>query len=85
MGSNMATASNITLPPELLAQVHAIALKEGKTADELTVEVVKREIARRTLERFKTEANARRGNMTDEQVQEYVDKVIHAPKIAAGK
>lgn len=73
----MATDSNITLPADLLAQVQAIAAKEGKTADELTAEAMKREVARRTLERLKTEATARRGNMTDEQVEEYVDKVIH--------
>jgi hypothetical protein len=73
----MATESNIKLPDEPLAKVQAIAVKEGKTADDLTAEAVRREVARRTLERLKTEANERRGNMTDEQVQEYVDKVIH--------
>jgi hypothetical protein len=57
--------------------MQAIAAKEGKTADELTAEAMKREVGKRTLERLKSEADARRGNMTDEQVQEYVDKVIH--------
>jgi hypothetical protein len=38
---------------------------------------MKREVARRTLDRLKIEANARRGNMTDEQVEEYVDRVVH--------
>jgi hypothetical protein len=75
--NSMATEPNITLPAELLAQMQALAVKEGKTADELTVELVKREVARRKLERFKTEGEQRRGNMTDEQVQEYVDRVIH--------
>jgi hypothetical protein len=41
----MATESNITLPADLLGQVQAIALKEGKTADELTADLVKREVA----------------------------------------
>jgi hypothetical protein len=49
--------------------------KRGKTADELTAEAMKREIGKRTLERLKTEADASRGNMTDKQVAEYVDKV----------
>jgi putative PIN family toxin of toxin-antitoxin system len=75
--NSMATEPNITLPAELLAQMQALAVKEGKTADELTVELVKREVARRTLERFKIEGEQRQGNMTDEQVQEYVDRVIH--------
>jgi hypothetical protein len=73
----MAIESNITLPAKLLAQVQAIAAQKGKTADELTAEAMKREVGKRTLARRKTEADARRGNMTDEQVGEYVDKVIH--------
>jgi hypothetical protein len=44
---------------------------------EVTAEAMKREVARRTLDRLKIEANARRGNMTDEQVEEYVDRVVH--------
>jgi hypothetical protein len=73
----MAIESSITLPAELLAQVQAIAAKEGKTADALTAEAMKREIGKRTLERLKTEADARRGNMSGERVEEYVDKLIH--------
>jgi hypothetical protein len=73
----MATDANINLPADLFAQVQDFAAKEGKTADELTAELVKREFARRSLERLKSEATARRGNMTDDQVEEYVDRVIH--------
>lgn len=73
----MATDTNIKVPADLLAQVQAIATKEGKTVDELTTEALKREVARRTLERLKTAANERQVNMNDEQIQEYMDKVIH--------
>ena len=45
MDGVMATDSNIRLPAELMAQVEALAIKEGKTADELTAEAVKRDIA----------------------------------------
>jgi hypothetical protein len=51
----MSTESNITLPAELLAQVQAFAVKEGKKADELIVELVKPEVARRALDLLKAE------------------------------
>jgi hypothetical protein len=35
------------------------------------------ELARQALESLRQEAAKNRGDMTDEQVQEYVDKVIH--------
>lgn len=55
-GSVMATDSNIRLPAELLAQVQALATKEDKTADELTAEAVKRDIARRMIADLKRES-----------------------------
>ena len=38
---------------------------------------MKKEVARRLLAQVKKEAVINRGTMTDEQVQEYVDHVIH--------
>ena len=71
----MATGSNIRLPEELLAQVQAAALKEGKTADEITAEAVKRELARRLV------ANLKRGirpnGRTDEQNLQIVVRAVH--------
>lgn len=43
-------------PAELLAQVQALATKEDKTADELTAEAVKRDIARRMIADLKRES-----------------------------
>ena len=74
----MAADSNITLPAELLAQVQALAVKEGKTADELTVEAVKRDIARRMIANLKREVNP--SGMTEEQqIQAAVD-AVHASR-----
>lgn len=74
----MATDSNITLPAELLAQVEALAVKEGKTADELTVEAVKRDIARRMIADLKREVKP--SGMTEEQqIQTAVD-AVHASR-----
>jgi hypothetical protein len=74
----MAADSNITLPAELLAEVQALAVKEGKTADELTVEAVKRDIGRRMLANLKREIKP--SGMTEEQqIQTAVD-AVHASR-----
>ena len=49
---------------------------EGKTVDELAGEAVQRHLARRWLERTGREAQVRRGNMTEEQVEAVVEKAI---------
>lgn len=71
------TPKNIAIEDaELLERYEEIARSEGKTVDELTTEAVKRDVARRWLERNKREAQVRRGNMTDEEVEAIVEKAI---------
>ena len=53
-----------------------IAQAEGKTVHEIATEALKRDIARRWLERNKREAQLRRGNMTDEEVEAIVEHAI---------
>jgi hypothetical protein len=67
---------NIAVPPDVLEQATRQAQAEGKTVDELAEEAIKRHLAHKTLERFKRDADARRGNMTDEEVEAIVDKAI---------
>lgn len=73
----MATDANIKLPADLLAQAATTAQAEGKTADDFVAEATEKLLLDRFWERNKREAMIRRGNMTDEQVEEYVDRVIH--------
>jgi predicted DNA-binding protein len=73
-GVTMASDSNITLPAELLAQVQALAAKEGKTVDELMVEAVKRDIARRMIANLKREGKPS-GMAEDGEIQAAVDAV----------
>ena len=73
----MASDSNITLPAELLAQVQALAAKEGKTVDELMVEAVKRDIARRMIANLKREGKPS-GMAEDGEIQAAVD-AVHEP------
>ena len=71
------TPKNVAIEdPELLERYAEIARSEGKTVDELTTEAVKRDMARRWLERNKREARRRRGNMTEEQVEATVDRAV---------
>src|SRR5688572_10439264 len=54
----------ITLPGDLYERVQQEAQGEGKTVDEVATEALKRELARRWLERTRREAEIRRGGMT---------------------
>ena len=81
--NRMATEANIKLPDDLLEQAQR-ATRNGETADQLAEEAVRREIDRRKKEsvrpllaQIRREAIRNRGGMTDEQVQDYVDQVIH--------
>jgi hypothetical protein len=67
---------NIAIPPDVLEQAARQAQAEGKTVDELAKEAIERHLAQRTLERFKRDAQIRRGNKTDEEVEAIVDKAI---------
>lgn len=70
------TPKTITLPADLYERVEQEAQGEGKTVDEVATEAVKRELARRWLERTRREAETRRGNMTDEEVEATVDTAV---------
>lgn len=71
----MATNSNIRIPDDLLAQLQATAAAEGKSADDLAAEAVKRDLARRFLEKLRRERKP--SGMTEEEEIEYVTKVVH--------
>lgn len=71
------TPKNIAIEDRDLFERYAeIARAEGKTIDELTTEAVKRDVARRWLEKTKREAAIRRGNMTDDEVNDIVETAI---------
>jgi hypothetical protein len=71
------TPKNIAIEdPELLERYAEIARAEGKTVDQLATEAVKRDVARRWVEKNKREAALRRGNKTDEQVDAIVEQAV---------
>ena len=73
----MAPPKTVTLADDVYDRMQQEADAEGKTVDELTAEAVQRHLARRWMERNKREAQIRRGNMTDEEVEAVVDRAIH--------
>jgi predicted CopG family antitoxin len=66
----------ITLPDEVYERVQRQAQTEGKTVDELAAEFVQKELALAALDRLSRKAVLARGNMTDEQVEEIVDRAV---------
>jgi hypothetical protein len=70
------TNPNIRLPEQLLAEVEAAARAPGKSVDELAEQAMKRELARLFWEKNKRESIFRRGNKTDEQLEDIVNSAI---------
>jgi hypothetical protein len=73
----MAPQKNVAIEDrELLERAAKVAEAEGKTVDELATEALQRELARRSFEKIKREAEARRGGMTDDEVDSTVERAI---------
>ena len=70
------TPKNIALEPDILARAEQVAQAQGVTVDELATKAMERELARLWLQRIGREAQARRGNMTDEEVDGVVEQAI---------
>ena len=63
---------------ELLAQAERVAQAEGISVNELAAEALRRELARRFLDKTRREALLRRGTMSDEEVEQAVDTAVHS-------
>jgi fructose-1,6-bisphosphatase/sedoheptulose 1,7-bisphosphatase-like protein len=66
----------IAVPEEIYERVRKVATAEGTTVEELATKALERELARRWLERIGREGQARRGHMTDDEVDALVDRAI---------
>jgi hypothetical protein len=72
----MTAEPNVRLPEPLLARAQEVARAQGTSVDELAAQAMKRELTRLFWEKNKHETIARRGNMTDEEVEEAVNRAI---------
>ena len=71
----MTSDANIRLPDDLFLQAQRIAQAEGKTADDIATEAVKRYIARRLIAHLKRDENS--SGMTEEQEIEVSTTAVH--------
>lgn len=73
---NAMTPKNVAIEPELLERAERVAEAEGKTIDELATEALQRDLARRTFDRIKSEAEVRRRGLSDEDIETVVQNAI---------
>ena len=74
----MAT-NNLYIPDDLLGQAQSLAASQGRTADELAADALKRYLAHEWLNKLDREGNERRrrtGLNTDEDVERHVEQLI---------
>ena len=71
----MAT-KNVHISEELLAKLRSTAADEGKSVDEIAEDVLRRHLARQTLDRLGTEGKLRRGVMSEDEVESIVERAI---------
>ena len=74
------SAITIEVPDDLLTQVQRRAASQGRSTDDLAAEALKRYVAQELLKELTAGAEERRrqhGLNTDEDVEEYVNRVIH--------
>jgi predicted CopG family antitoxin len=67
---------NIAVPDEVYERVQKIATAEGTTVEELATKALERDLARRWLERVGREGQARRLDMTDDEVETIVERAV---------
>lgn len=72
----MTPQKNVALEPDILQRAEQVAATQGRTVDELANDAMKRELARLFLERIGREAQGRRGNLTDDEVEALIERAI---------
>jgi predicted transcriptional regulator len=70
------SGKNIAVPDEIYERVQQIATAEGTTVEDLATKALERDLARRWLQRVGRDGQLRRGNMTDDEVEAVVERVV---------
>lgn len=70
------SGKSIAVPDQIFERVQEIAAAEGTTVEELATKALERDLARSWLERVGREGQARRGNMTDDEVEAVVERAV---------
>jgi hypothetical protein len=74
----MSPQRTLEIESELVERAERIAQADGISVSDLTAEALRRELARRFLEKTRREALVRRGNMSDEEVELAVDAAVQS-------
>ena len=74
----MSPQRTLEIESELVERAERIAQADGISVSDLTAEALRRELARRFLEKTRREALVRRGNMSDEEVELAVDSAVQS-------
>jgi predicted CopG family antitoxin len=72
----MMSGKNIAVPDEIYERVQKAATAEGTTVEQLATKALERDLARRWLEQVGREGDLRRGNMTDDEVEDVVERAV---------
>ena len=80
--NRMTPQKNVAIEPAVLEEAGKVAAAEGKTVDELATDALKRELARRTLDKLRREAEPRRRGITDADVAATVEDAVHESRAA---
>ena len=73
--STMATKS-IAVPDGIYERAQAAAVAEGTSLEAFAAKALERDLARRWLESIGRESDARRGSMTDAEVETTVERAV---------
>jgi hypothetical protein len=75
----MGAQNNLHVPEDLLSEAQRLAESQGRTADDLAVDALKRYLAHEWLDRIDRDGEEHRrsaGLKNDEDVESYVERVI---------
>jgi hypothetical protein len=73
---------SIAVPDAIYDRVQQAATAEGTTVEQLATKALERDLARRWLDRVGREADLRRGNMTDAEVEALVERAVQESRAA---
>jgi hypothetical protein len=66
----------IAIPDDVYDRVEKVANAEGTTVEELVTKALERELARRWLVQVEREGQARRRDMTDDEINSLVERSV---------
>jgi hypothetical protein len=67
----------IAISGDVYDRVEKLANAEGMAVEELVTKALERELARRWLIQVEREGQARRGDMTDDEISSVVERSVH--------